>query len=393
MLRINGKRGAKIWAPLLVLGIGLLASLGLIEVKPGRESVREEPRAPLVPVVEAITGTLQLEVRAQGTVEPETETDLVLEVAGRVVWTAPEFRAGGYFRAGDPLLRLDRRDAEAALERARAAVQRAGSQHALAVATLKRRRTLRGAGATSRAALDEAESRERVAAANLREARAVGDQAALDLERTEILAPFDGRVRERHLAAGQFAGRGTSAARIYASEALLVRLPIANRELAYLSLPLGPEPHAETQPVVTLEGYFAGQRRRFRGRIVRTEGALDPKTRMVVAVARVGLASSGVSESAAAELPIGLFVDATIAGRVIEGVIELPRGALSGEDQVWIVDEQSKVRSRRVEVLRADGERVWIASGIEAGERVAVRVHGLLTEGMEVRPLSAGAGS
>jgi RND family efflux transporter MFP subunit len=390
---MNGKRGARVWAPLLVLGVGLLASLGLVSVEPSRESGVEAPRAPVVPVVEAATGILQLEVRAQGTVEPETETDLVVEVPGRVAWTAPAFRAGGYVRAGEPLLRLDRRDAEAALERSRAAVERAASQHALAKATLERRRTLRGAGAASRAALDEAESRAAVAAANLREARAVRAQVALDLDRTEIRSPFDGRVRARHLTEGQFAGRGSSAARIYSSEAVLVRLPIASQELAYLSLPFGPDVLPEAQPEVTLEGHFAGQPHRVQGRIVRTEGALDPETRMVVAVARVEAAASEGTAPRSPGLPIGLFVDARITGRVLEGVIDLPRGALLGQDEVWVVDDESKVRARRVTVLRADGERAWISSGLEAGERVAVRALGLLREGMEVRPQAAGAES
>ncbi len=376
---IPTKMGPKAAAPLLVLGVGLLATLALVRIEPERESTASEVRVPLVPVVEAQLAPARLQVRAHGTAQPRTETDLVIEVAGRIEWTAPEFESGGYFESGQTLLRIDPRDYVVGLERAKAAEERAASQNSLAEANVLRRRNLRDAGAASAAHLDESENQARVAAANLREAVAAREQAELDLERTEVKAPFDGRVRERILAIGQYAGPGTPAARIYDSGSAEIRLSIPSEELQYLDLPVGPS-EGEVGPSVTLEGRFAGKTTTWPARIVRTEGALDSKTRMMVAVAEVLETDDDLPP-----LPIGLFLDATIEGRAFDDAISLPRDALRGESEVLVIAAGSLVEVRQVQVLRAESNRIWVQGGLADGERVAVRVLGLLTEGMKVR--------
>ena len=55
---------------------------------------------------------LHYSVTAQGTVEPRTESDLIPQVAGEVVWISPDLASGGFFDAGDPLVRIDPADYE-----------------------------------------------------------------------------------------------------------------------------------------------------------------------------------------------------------------------------------------------------------------------------------------
>ncbi|MBW2241929.1 MAG: efflux RND transporter periplasmic adaptor subunit [Deltaproteobacteria bacterium] len=372
--------GPKALAPVIVICAGVLATTGLIAIEPRKDPLEIAERLQTVAVMIARAEPVQLHVRAQGTVEPRLETDLVVEVSGRIVWIAPTLEAGGVFTADEPLLRIDARDFETALERARAGVERAVSEHRLARATEARRKTLHDVGATSPAALEEAESRAGVAAAGLREARAALAQAELELERTEVRAPFDGRVRSRAVAVGMFASRGTAAARVYSSEALEVRLPIPSDDLAFLDLGV---PDTAEAPRVGLTGKFAGRTQRWQGRLVRMEGALDARTRMLVAVARVDLDPSG----AESPLPVGLFVEAEIEGRKVPSAFNLPRAALRGADQVLVIDAaSSKVHLRHVEVLRAIGDRILVSEGLEDGEQVATRALAVLVEGMEVRP-------
>ena len=374
--------GPKALAPVLVLCAGLLATTGLVAIEPRNEPREIAERLQTVAVTIAEAQPVQLHVRAQGTVEPRLETELVVEVSGRVVWISTALEAGGTFVAGEPLLRIDARDFESALERARAGVERAASEHRLAHATEVRRKTLHDVGATSPAALDEAESRAGVAAATLREARAALAEAELDLERTEVRAPFDGRVRSPAVSVGMFASRGTAAARVYSSDAVEVRLPIPSDDLAFLDLGA---PGTDEAPHVILTGHFAGRTQRWQGRLVRTEGVLDARTRMLVAVARVDLDPNGED----AQLPVGLFVEAEIEGRRVASAFDLPRAALRGEDQLLLIDaESSTVHLRQVEVLRAIGDRILVGAGIEEGEQVASRALAMLVEGMEVRPES-----
>ena len=136
-------------------------------------------------------------------------------------------------------------------------------------------------------------------------------------------------------------------------------------------------------PRVALRGAFAGQTHTWEGRLVRAEGALDPRTRLVHVVARVedpyGLARP------APPLAIGMFVEAEIEGRELEGVVALPRGALHGRDQVVVVDAGERLASRRVALLRVDGETAFVTGGLQPGERVVTRVPSAFVEGMSVR--------
>ena len=95
----------------------------------------------------------------------------------------------------------------------------------------------------------------------LEAAKAAQEQAATNKERTEIKAPFDGRVSEKYADEGQVVGAGTPIAKIYAVDFAEVRLPIPDRDLPYLDLPLdyrGEEKPAEG-PKVDIRSTFAGK--------------------------------------------------------------------------------------------------------------------------------------
>jgi hypothetical protein len=82
---------------------------------------------------------------------------------------------------------------------------------------------------------------------------------------------------------------------------------------------------------------------------------------------------------------MGAFVEAEITGREFAGLTRLPRSALSGGRDVFVVNTNDELESRRVEVLRTDDESVWIASGLAAGERVCAHVPSALAPGALVR--------
>jgi multidrug efflux pump subunit AcrA (membrane-fusion protein) len=105
-------------------------------------------------------------------------------------------------------------------------------------------------------------------------------------------------------------------------------------------------------------------------------------------------------------LAVGLFVEAEIAGRVVEDAFVLPRSVLhrardGDSDEVLVVDAESRLRFRRVDVLRTEHERVIVGAGLEPGERICISPLRAVTNGMRVRvvgeaeaaPGLAGAGS
>ena len=190
------KLGPKALLPALVLVGSLAASAALVVARPSPVPQAQLERLPVVSVVSVAPAAERMLLRAQGTLEPRTENELVAEVGGRLAWVSPALESGSFFAANELLARIEAADYEIALERARAALERARSQRKLAEASLVRSRALREAGAASLAAHDQVESNAAIAAANERDAAAALRQAELDLARTELRAPFAGRVRE-----------------------------------------------------------------------------------------------------------------------------------------------------------------------------------------------------
>ena len=398
----------KLIVPVAILCAGVAAVYVLWLTRPAAVPSPVERIAPLIRVQTLDSRELQLVVQAQGTVAPRTESELKSQVSGEVIWVSPSMAPGGFFDAGDLLLRLNPVDYAADRESASAMLARAESEARRARKEQTRQRRLADRSVASQARIDDAENAARIAEATVREAGARLGRADRDLERTQLYAPYAGRVRSEKVDLGQFVSRGEALARIYAVDYAEVRLPIPDRELRYLDVPMGYRKFEETNPRGTDEPYpigdlaevgesrthgprvivraqFAGRDHEWIGEIVRTEGELDPKSRMVTIVARIKDPYGRRSEGNTLPLAVGLFVDVEIAGRVLPDALVVPRSALRSGGRVLVLDDQDRVHFRPVEVLRREREVVVIESGLEAGERVAVSPMPNAVEGMRVR--------
>jgi RND family efflux transporter MFP subunit len=370
--------------PLIILGGGICLAAVLLVTGPKLSSKPAEILAPLVRVSTVTQQQVQLGALTHGSVSPRTESELVPEVAGRVIHVNPNFVSGGFFKAGEELLRIDPLDSEVALEQARANLARAESDFANASKNASRQDDLVKRKLASTADQDNASNRLRIAGASLRQASAQMARAERDLLRTRILAPFDGRVRSERVDIGQFVNRGTTIANIYATDYAEVRLPIHDEELAFLNLPLGLNPNpANIGADVTLSARFGGADHEWQAQVVRTEGELDPKTRMITVVARVDKPYKVVGERP--PLAVGLFVSARIHGKIANNIAIIPRTALRKNGQVLIVGADNRLRFQDVTVLRVLNDQVYISEGLDAGDQLCISVLDNALEGMSVR--------
>jgi RND family efflux transporter MFP subunit len=321
-------------------------------------------------------------------VTPRTETALVSEIAGRVVRVASSFAAGGFFEKGDVLVSIDPRDYELAVITSRGLVAqakvRAELEEAQAKVARKEWEEL-GDGKTSPLATRELQLEE--ARAALAAAEAALEQAERNIERTSIRAPFTGRVRSKTVDVGQFVSPGTPVASVFAVDYVEVRLPIPDSDLAYLNLPINFNNNSSIPggPDVHFYADFAGKRQQWNGRVVRVEGQIDPISRMVHVVAQVNDPYGMKKGKDYTPLTIGLFVEAEIMGHMVKDAIVLPRSAIRGKNTVLIIDEESRLRFRDVEVLRTGRTDVVITGGLEPGENICVSTIEAVTDGMKIR--------
>ncbi|MGI9323423.1 MAG: efflux RND transporter periplasmic adaptor subunit, partial [Pseudomonadales bacterium] len=306
----NMTKGAFTAAILLTAGVFAYV---LLATAPSPERVTPEEVATTIRVMQVEESSVQLEVVSQGSVMPQTQSELIPEVSGRVQWVSPNLVAGGYFRKDDVLLRLDKRDYLSDVARRQATLERAQAEEELARFELQRMQELVKRKLVSQSSLESELRNHRIAAAALQDAKLALEDAQRDLMRTQIRAPYDGLVRTEKVDLGQYISRGASIASIYAGDTVEIRLPVADRQLAYLDLPLGyrGELAPELAPEVILSTDYGGSSYEWSGLLVRTEAEINSKSRMVTAVARV----VNHDNSEQPQLPIGLFVNARIKGK------------------------------------------------------------------------------
>ena len=116
---------------------------------------------------------------------------------------------------------------------------------------------------------------------------------------------------------------------------------------------------------------------------MRTEGELDPATRMLNVVAQVQQPYE--QSQGRPPLAVGLFVEAEIHGATFDDVVVLPRVALRPNNHVYVVDTAGTLRFRKVDVLRIVEEEVFIRAGLERGELVCISPLDSALDGMPVR--------
>jgi len=326
---------------------------------------------------------IQLKVKAQGTVLPNTESNLISEVPGRIVWMADAMNAGRFINQGEVLLRLENKDAANTRERAEAAVKRTQAELEHARFEHQRISSLATQKLISQSQLENTVRLLKVAEAARQDAQANFEQSERDFQRTEIQAPFTGVVRQKSVDVGQYLQKGTPIATLYANDAVEVRLPIADRQLAYLNLPLDQLNNLppDAQPAVTIRAEFAGQKMLWEGRVVRTDAQIDLSSRMVHLIARVDNSTDGMP------LTVGLFVDATIEGLKVDDTVSLPRSALRDGNRLLIVSSDNTLHYRAVEPFRLYEDQVLLRSGLKAGERICISPIQTVVEGMSVTPI------
>ncbi len=369
---------------LAILTAGALVAAAIFLLQPTPEPrPSQAPPPPRVPVIQVAPSTLSLPVHSQGTVAPRREIDLVAEVAGRVKVVADNFVPGEFFTAGEPLVQVDPINYELALVRARGRVAEAEQLLATEQGRARQaKREWRDLGNAEANALFLREPQLGAARAALASAKADVRQAELDLAKTRIGAPFDGRIRETYVNLGQYVSPGSRVARVFDSQVVEVRLPLTDAQVALLDLPLGYRAAPGEGPRVTLRGTVAGQAREWQGRIARTEASLDTRTRMYQVIAEVHQ-----SENMNQPLVVGLFVRAQIDGRPIADVLQVPRTALYKHQTLVLVGADNIVRFAEAQVLDSNENLAWVRVPLRAGDRVATGRQGYLQPGVTVEPV------
>jgi len=363
----------KIGAPIAVVvaGIAIIIGLSAGKAEPEKNEPVVRPLSMHVALVE--TRTSQLYVQSQGEVRPRHEILLVPQVSGRIVYIDSNFGEGSAVNPGQTLIKIDPSDYQLAVTRARGRIAEAEvrleQEEADARIKAEQWKNWVSDGEPTPLALNKPQVAE--AKAKLESARADLKAAELDLARTQISVPFKGRIREKRVGLGQLANAGQTLGMAYSTDLVEVRLPLTDDQLGELGLEIGHQSTYGSGREVIFTANLAGKSHNWTGFIVRTDAAVDPTTRLIYATAQVK-DPYGAAASQGTPFAVGLFVKASIKGKSIDETLIVPRIALRGKDQVYVVSDDNKMEIRTVEVASTTADEVILTSGVRAGEKVII---------------------
>ena len=376
----------KLILPLGILAVTILLAWTILS-NPPKSRRGEAAKAPRLVVETQLLAPVEYQVflDSYGTVRPRTQSTLVAQVSGQIRFISDKFRDGGFFEKGDILVRLDDRDYQAEVKIAQSTLMSARQALLEEQAQAEQARedwTRLGVAGEEANALVLRTPQLEAARARVLSAEAQLQKATLNLERTKIVAPYAGRILQKLVDVGQVVSGNSPLAEIYAVDYVEIRLPIKNRDLALLQLP------EQYRDADTASDLTTGQI--WTGRLVRTEGAIDDKSRQLYAVAQITNPYAGQSRQKT-PLKIGQYVTATIDGLHLRDALVIPNSAIYQGSYVYVV-EDGLLKRREIETRWQNDEDSLVAAGLKAGERLVVTPLGRVSSGTPVVLASEGDG-
>jgi len=350
--------------------------------------------------------SIQRRVDLSGTLVSPDQAKVSSEVAG-VVRDVP-VQLGSEVKAGDPLVRLEPRELQLALERAESAlfqveaqlgidhsqdkrppsddqiatVRQAAANRDDARNTFARAQQLHGRGLISQVDFDSAETRLKVADANyqaaidnvralkasLQDRRAAFELAQKKLADATVRAPVSGSVAERLVQPGEFIRENTPVVTIVQMHPLKLKTAIQERHAGVI--------RAGQKIDFVVEAF---PDRNFAGTVAYVSPAVDQSTRTFPVEALV--------ENTDRVLKPGFFAKGVVLTDLDTNVLAVPEDAIStlaGVSTVYVI-EDGKARQQQVTLGARQSKLVEITSGLAGDETLATANLSQLATGVPVR--------
>jgi RND family efflux transporter MFP subunit len=206
----------------------------------------------------------------------------------------------------------------------------------------------------------------------LKAAEASLERAKLDLARTKITLPFEGRISQKMVDVGQFVSPGTMIGQAFATDVVQIRLPLTDSQLASLGLPIGFVAEPGLGMPVELSAVVADKIQNWQGELVRLDAAIDRETRTLFGLVEVTQPYAENVSQHEMLLAVGLYVQAEIFGRQLDNATVIPREALRAGDNVFVLNEEDRLEIRNVTVVHSTKSEAVIGAGVRPNDRVIV---------------------
>ena len=328
------------------------------------------PPAPVVTVMAVKSALVPLVVELPGRTAPYLIAELRPQVGGIVQQRA--FAEGSEVRAGQLLYRIDAAPYQAAYDSAKASLARAEANLQVAKLTAERYAGLVRIQAVSKQANDDAQAALQLAQADIASAKAALDKARIDLDHTQVKSPISGRIGRSSVTQGALvtANQAAALATVQQLDPIYVDLTQSSADMLRIrrDLAAGTLQRNTNKAVPVTLMLEDGSEYGSEGSLAFSEVTVDESTGSVTLRARFPNPKGLL-------LP-GMYVRARLPQGVRSEAILVPHAALTrdprGKALVMVVDAESKVQTRPVQVVQSLDSQWLVTDGLQPGERIIV---------------------
>ena len=408
----------RIIACTLSLFAGIAGMMMLARLKKPPAEARYEERPVQVEAMEATLEDIPVVITGYGQVRPLDIVSISPEIPGIILKVHPRLEVGEIIPEGDLLFEINPTDYEAALQNARASVEKWEQQilflEKKSALDLQRLNTLvrnqklareqfdrlkklfeeeqvgtlsnvDAAEQTFNIARDQADQMAqavalypiqiREAKSSLNSALANLSVAETNLSRCRVYAPFKGRVKDVSVKPNQYVMPGTPILTLADDSILEIHVPVDSRDARqWLKFDNNASQDdiawfSRLEPVLCeIQWTEDVINHKWTGNLHRVV-KFDQQTRTIHLAIRINASQSHSNNDDGLPLVEGMFCSVAIPGKILKNVFAIPRWAVGFEKNLY-VSVENRLRRIPVEVARVQGETALVSSGIKPGDIV-----------------------
>lgn len=378
---------AKSLVPLLVIAAGVGFLKYQMDTRPEAERRKPERQARLVMVmtVNKEEGTALL--HGMGTVAPSRQVALCPEITGVITSIDPAVIPGGFVKAGQVLYQVDCRDYQTIVKQRESELAKAQLEFKVETGN----QTVARQEYELLSALIQEEDTELVlrkpqlqnAQQALQAAEAALQKARLDVDRCSVRAPFNAIIKSRYADLGARVSPSAPLVELTGTDEYWIEVKVFTNQLSWIEIPS--DLSQKGSPVRVFDSAAWPDATYREGNVIRLLGQLEEEGRLARVLVAVPDPLHLQRNDSLPPLLIGSFVRAEIVGRPMSDVIVLPRSCIRDGDSVWVMNEKDQLEIRPITVVYSNKETVFVARGLEEGERIVTTMISAPVDGMPLR--------
>ncbi|MHC4873737.1 MAG: efflux RND transporter periplasmic adaptor subunit [Planctomycetota bacterium] len=370
--------------PLIIIVIAVGIAWIFIKTKPKAKRKKGAASSRFVVTEQLKKSDYKVKVSGMGTITPSLKINLQPRVSGQILEVSPNFEAGGFFKKGETILKIDPSDYKTLVEQKKADLSKAELNYKLEVGRqdiAKREFEMLGTKNASKLEKELTLRKPHLIQmkAALSAAKAALRKAELDLERTELKAPFNCIIKDKKTDLGAQVTSQTTLAELISGDSVYAIVSIPVDKLNWINIP-GINNELGSLAKISVSGLSNGENF-WDGRIIRKKPSLEEKGRMAQLIIDIPL-----NQKNNKKLLLGSYVNVLLEGKKLAEIYTLPRKAVRDGNQIWLfkaVSSNGNLKNgkkglqgtliiKSISPLWKDNNFIVISDGVAQGDKLII---------------------